>query len=160
MSNLEIKVHGLDEALHTARMFPQVVQERTPVVLDRVGKVALGHMKANVAVQTGALRSSLYAVLSSRSTLTLGSTAPHAVFVEKATKPHLILPRRPGGVLRFSVGIAPVVGLGSVVFTKRVHHPGTKAQPFMRPAAQLASRLIPQYLWEEIQKWLTSMGWK
>ena len=160
MNNLEVKVYGLDSALHTARMFPQVVQERTPVVLERVARVALGLMKANVAVQTGGLRSSLYAVLSGRSTIKLGATAPHAVFVEKGTRPHVILPRRPGGVLRFSVGIAPAVGLGRVVFTKRVHHPGTRAQPFMRPAAREAHKLIPQYLWEEIQKWLISMGWK
>ena len=160
MSYLEIKVDGLDGALHTARMFPQVVQERTPFVLKRVARVALGLMKANVAVQTGALRSSLYAVLSGRSTLKLGSTDPKAVFIEKGTKPHVILPRRPGGVLRFSVGIAPAVGLGRVVFTRRVHHPGTRAKPFMRPAAREAHKLIPQYLWEEIQNWLVSMGWK
>ena len=160
MSYLEIKVDGLDSALHTARMFPQVVQERTPVVLDRVAKVVLGMMKANVAVHMGALRSSLYAVLSGRSTLKLGATAPHAIFVEYPTRPHVILPRRPGGVLRFSVGIAPAVGLGRVIFTKRVFHPGTRAQPFLRPAAREAHKLIPQYLWEEIQKWLISMGWR
>jgi hypothetical protein len=51
---------------------------------------------------------------------------PYAGFVEFGTKPHEIRPKS-AKVLRFSVG-------GKTVYTKRVRHPGTKAQPFMKPA--------------------------
>lgn len=71
---------------------------------------------------------------------TVAPHAPHAAYVEFGTglhnellppgmrKPYIIEPKKPGGVLRFQVG-------GTTVFTKRVIHPGIKAQPYMRPAA-------------------------
>lgn len=52
------------------------------------------------------------------------SNAPYTVYVVKDTEPHEIVPRNPGGVLRFTVGT-------QVVFTRRVMHPGTKANDFL-----------------------------
>lgn len=52
-----------------------------------------------------------------------------AVWVEFGTAPHLIVPRQAGKALRFKSG-------GSVVFTRRVHHPGTRPAPFLRPALE------------------------
>lgn len=70
-----------------------------------------------------------------------------AVFLEQGTKPHDIVPRRRkalrfadtanGGSARLSG--APRTG-SRVVFRKRVHHPGTRAYPFMRPAAREAAQ--------------------
>lgn len=66
------------------------------------------------------------------------ATAPHAAFVEFGTWSHNVLsprsgtytiePKRPGGVLRFTGKD------GRPVFTKKVEHPGVKAQPFLGPA--------------------------
>lgn len=47
----------------------------------------------------------------------------YAEIVRLGSRPHIITPRRPGGVLRFQVG-------GQVVFATRVNHPGTQANPF------------------------------
>jgi len=49
---------------------------------------------------------------------------PAASFVLQGTKPHEIVPRKRGGVLRFEVG-------GVIVYTKKVWHPGTKANNFL-----------------------------
>jgi hypothetical protein len=59
------------------------------------------------------------------------STHPATIFVVNDTRPHMIFPRRPGGVLRFTVG-------GRVVYARFVSHPGTKAQPFLQQAIRAA----------------------
>jgi hypothetical protein len=66
------------------------------------------------------------------------SRARYAVNVEFSTRPHIILPRRkkvlfwteystPKNVLPNNTGAV-------FTFAKEVHHPGTKEQPFLRPA--------------------------
>lgn len=47
-----------------------------------------------------------------------------AIFVTGGTRPHMIFPRRPGGVLRFTVG-------GQVVYARFVRHPGNKPNDFL-----------------------------
>jgi hypothetical protein len=66
------------------------------------------------------------------------ATAPHAAYVEFGTWSHNVIspksgtytirPKKPGGVLRFTGKD------GRTVFTKKVEHPGVKAQPFLGPA--------------------------
>ena len=51
------------------------------------------------------------------------STNPHTLFVHNGTRKHIILPRTKQ-FLRFTVG-------GRVVYARVVHHPGTKANPFL-----------------------------
>jgi hypothetical protein len=56
---------------------------------------------------------------------------PAAIFIVNGTRPHMIFPRRPGGVLRFTVG-------GQVVYARFVNHPGTKPDNFLRDALRAA----------------------
>ena len=49
---------------------------------------------------------------------------PAALYVTGGTRPHIIRPRRPGGVLRFTVG-------GRVVYARYVNHPGNKPNDFL-----------------------------
>lgn len=53
--------------------------------------------------------------------------APYAPYVDQGTKPHVITPKRPGGVLVFTEN-------GQKIFARKVNHPGTKAQPFVLPS--------------------------
>lgn len=69
--------------------------------------------------------------------------ARYAVFVERGTRPHVIRPKN-RKALRFAAGPGgrrlsgrPRVGAG-VVFARIVHHPGTRAHPFLFPAARNA----------------------
>lgn len=78
-------------------------------------------------VDTGNLRNGHYErVEITRGAVTgvVGNDVPYARYVHDGTRPHLITPRRPGGVLRFKVG-------GEVVFTTYARHPGTRAQPWL-----------------------------
>jgi hypothetical protein len=81
-------------------------------------------------VDTGRLRASIRVearrTLTLRSVYTIGSDVFYAPFVNDGTRPHIIRPRR-GQALRFRVG-------GQVVFARVVHHPGTRARPFLDQA--------------------------
>jgi hypothetical protein len=56
---------------------------------------------------------------------------PAGIFVVNGTRPHMIFPRRQGGVLRFTVG-------GRVVYARYVNHPGNKPNDFLRQALRAA----------------------
>jgi HK97 gp10 family phage protein len=111
------------------RRTAQESQITTQQVLVQSANHILAEMEALVPVDTGNLRGSLGIRVSSH-TVTIGpntNVAPYAGFVEFGTKPHIIRPKSPGGVLAFKIG-------GRQVFAKMVHHPGTKPQPYVRPA--------------------------
>lgn len=53
----------------------------------------------------------------------IGTNKEHAPYVEFGTRPHVI-----------TIKNAKALSDGKTIFGVRVNHPGTKAQPFMRPA--------------------------
>jgi hypothetical protein len=59
------------------------------------------------------------------------STHPASIYLVNGTRPHMIFPRRPGGVLRFTVG-------GRVVYARYVSHPGTQPNDYLRAALRAA----------------------
>jgi hypothetical protein len=62
---------------------------------------------------------------------TVKSTHPATIYVINGTRPHRIYPRRPGGVLRFTVG-------GKVVHARYVNHPGFRGNDFLSKALRAA----------------------
>jgi HK97 gp10 family phage protein len=100
----------------------------TQEVLIQSANHILAEMESLVPVKTGKLRTSL-AIQVGANSVTIGPHTDYAGFVEFGTKPHVIRPKKPGGVLVFTVG-------GVKVFTRKVNHPGTHAQPYVRPAFQ------------------------
>jgi len=83
--------------------------------------------KVFAPVDTGRLRASIRverrSVLGLRMRWTIGSDVEYAPMVNDGTRPHIIRPKN-AKVLRFKVG-------GQTVFARVVHHPGTRAQPFL-----------------------------
>lgn len=85
--------------------------------------------------KTGKLAASIHITWVDKLKAEIKPTEIYGVFQEfgTATKGEFpsgmyeIRPKSPGGVLVFQVG-------GKTVFARVVHHPGVKAQPFMRPA--------------------------
>lgn len=93
-------------------------------VLDDVADEVFMNQAAYVPVDTGKLRNTLH-IESKPGERFIGpdhNVAPHDVFVEEGTRPHVI-EAKPGKVLAFTIN-------GKKVFTKRVQHPGTRPQPF------------------------------
>lgn len=93
-----------------------------------------GNLKGSVGSEVSYLKGTIFV------------TAYYGRFVEEGTKPHEIS-AKPGHMLKFA-------GSGGPVFTSKVSHPGTKAQPFVQPsvdrrlpalyqaAADIASRIL------------------
>jgi len=87
-------------------------------------------MLALVPVKTGVLRNSIHIQVESDRVI-IGpnmSQAPYAGYVEFGTKPHVIRASK-AKALRFMVG-------STVVYAKKVNHPGTKPPPYVEPAFQ------------------------
>ena len=59
------------------------------------------------------------------------STHPASIYLVNGTRPHIIRPRNPSGVLRFMVG-------GQVVYARYVNHPGTRRNDYLRDALRFA----------------------
>ena len=101
----------------------------TQQVLIQSANQILAEMEALVPVDTGKLRGSLQ-IRVETDRVTIGpneNIAPYGGYVEFGTKPHVIRPRNPGGVLVFKMN-------GMTVYAKKVNHPATQAQPYVRPA--------------------------
>jgi len=119
-------ISRLAEALRRTAEQSQITTQQ--VMIQSANQI-LAEMEAKVPVATGRLRNSL-GIRVETNRVIIGpdeNQAPYGGYVEFGTRPHEITPKTPGGVLRFKVG-------NTWVYTKKVHHPGTKAQPYVRPA--------------------------
>lgn len=84
-----------------------------------------------VGVKTGNLKSTIVKRVTPGHgglVVLVGSSLPYARFHHDGTKPHVIRPRNPDGVLAFEVG-------GETRFARFVNHPGTRPNPFLTKAA-------------------------
>lgn len=97
----------------------------TQSVIIEAANYLVTEMEIRVPVKTGELRDSIGVRVESQRVI-VGPTASHAPYVEFDTKPHKIT-AKPGSALSFMVG-------GNRVTVRSVNHPGTTAQPFVRPA--------------------------
>ncbi|MEU0317215.1 HK97 gp10 family phage protein [Nocardioides sp. NPDC006273] len=94
---------------------------------DAAARQVVARAKVLAPVDTGRLRASLRverrSIFGLRQRWTVGSDVDYAPMVNDGTKPHIIRPKR-AKALRFKVG-------GKTVYAMVVHHPGTRARPFL-----------------------------
>jgi len=95
--------------------------------LETTARQVMNRAKVLAPVDTGRLRASIRierrTFLGLRARYTIGSDLNYAAMVHDGTRPHIIRPRR-AQALRFRVG-------GRIVYARVVHHPGTRARPFL-----------------------------
>lgn len=91
---------------------------------DEVAKAVHRDAKRYCPVKTGQLRASIKWFKAGK-TWYVTVSAPHWMYVEYSTRPHVIRSHGPWPLRNRETG---------QVFGPVVHHPGTTAQPFMRPA--------------------------
>lgn len=105
-------------------------------LVRKVQHETLNLAKQSSPVDKGGLRGSHEAtpVLVTQNEVTAGveAHAEYAMFVHEGTRPHTIMPRNVKVLAWKPRG-------GDVVYAKHVNHPGTKAQPWLRLSAQVAS---------------------
>lgn len=106
-----------------------------------LGTEIVSRAKRDAPRKTSNLGRSIAVTEASDDHVTVDAQAAYAAYVEKGTRAHDIRPRR-ARALRFAATAGGARLTGSprtgapVVFAKVVHHPGTKAQPFLEPAAR------------------------
>lgn len=97
----------------------RVLMQRGPQVVNRA--------KVLAPVDTGRLRAAIKGRLvrnwTLRSEYQITVNVDYAEAVHDGTRPHVIRPRN-AQALRFNIG-------GRIVYAKVVHHPGTRARPFL-----------------------------
>jgi hypothetical protein len=94
--------------------------------LRKIGLEILTGARAMVGVRTGNLRRSLHMRQGLRGRVqyvAVGSNLSYAEAHHEGTRPHRIAPRD-GRIMRFNVG-------GTVVYARRIDHPGTKPRKYL-----------------------------
>lgn len=114
-----------------------------PKILGRLGLSTVREAKILVRRRTGNLGRSIRIKSLTATSVTVEAGARYAGFVEHGTRPHEITPRAKKA-LRWAASPAGARLTGTprkgaaVIFAKRVHHPGTRAYPFLLPGARRA----------------------
>lgn len=121
----------------------------TSNLMRRLATAAVAEQKRLVPRRTGNLARTIHIGAVTATTAQTVASANYARFVEGGTAPHEITPNA-AKALRWAASSAgrrltgtPTKaaqrgGAGGLVFAKRVHHPGTKAHPYMVPGARAA----------------------
>ena len=127
-ANLERNVmrSGLRQGANVIR---KDAQERVPV--------KSGELRKSIKVRTRSRRGQVTATVETRDF--------KAHWIEFGTDPHEITPKKPDGALAF----------GDTV-VKAIQHPGTHAQPFMRPAADSKADAAVVAVGDQIRKRLAT----
>lgn len=112
-------------------------------LMQRLALSTVREAKLLVPRRTGNLGRSIHVASVTETEARVEAGAAYAGYVERGTRPHEITPKA-RLALRFAASPAGARLTGTprkgaaVVFAKRVHHPGTKAEPFLLPGAQKA----------------------
>lgn len=122
--SVSVARRGLDLNL-LAKNFQGEVAQR---IVEEAGDFAFEQMYQNAPWRTGFLAQSIKKEVS-EGKVTIKPLASYAIYVEKGTAPHIIRPIN-ASCLAFASGM-----LGGMVFTRLVHHPGTKPNPFVAKTA-------------------------
>ena len=130
---IQIRVNGIDAANDQLRSLPEaieasVIRQMAQIAYDSAERGADAHTK------TGAMRQSLFAraIPKGREVGHDLQRAPHALFVQFGTRPHVIEPNK-RKALRWASG-------GQFFFAKRVNHPGYRGDAYLARAADDAVR--------------------
>lgn len=100
-----------------AQRVTQDAKRRCPVSPSGSGDHSSGHLRSSIDWDLSRDEEGLHA--------DIGTTVDYALYVEFGTKPHIIESHGPYPLRNRKTG---------QVFGRRVRHPGTTAQPFLRPA--------------------------
>ena len=132
--SFEIKIDGLEKLKEGLAKAPQVVaNEMSAAIKDSVG-IIRPMMRRQAPVASGKLSRNIYA-RSSGLTGEVGpdlAETPYAIFVHEGTKAHEIRP----------VTKKALYWKGALHPVRLVHHPGTKANPFVERTAQEAEPVV------------------
>lgn len=141
MISVELSTRGLEFDEVASKLSGSLKQK----LLERLADVAWTQAFWNAPRRTGKLASTIVKEVSDGEA-SINVLAPYAMYVVHGTQPHVIRPVN-ASVLAFE-GAS-----GKMVFTRLVHHPGTKPNPWMQRAAEYARSKAEEtfaQLWQEL----------
>jgi len=131
--SVSVAQRGLNLTLFGEHFSGDVVQ---PIV-EGAASFAFDRMYSNAPWRKGYLAQSIQKQVG-EGTATIKPLASYAIFVVQGTAPHLIRPVN-ASCLAFESGM-----LGGMIFTRLVHHPGTKPNPFVQRSADETVEAMPE----------------
>ena len=131
-----VKIEGLEQL--RAKLTSSRVDGPVNRFLDRGAIFIQGAARRHAPVDQGRLRNSIGVETSGRRERRIGPNAEHGPFVEMGTRPHFPPPAALEGWARRH-GFGPG---GGFLVAKKIAATGTKAQPYMRPAAEEGEAFI------------------
>ncbi len=111
-------------------------------LMKQLGVAVVAEAKVRAPRKTGNLSRSIHVLNATQTSVQVEAGAGYAAYVEFGTRPHDITPNA-AKALRFATGSgrrltgSPRAG-ADVVFATRVHHPGTRPEPYLVPGAKAA----------------------
>jgi hypothetical protein len=126
-------LHGTDGPVgrlmaRCGEIVTQGAKRRAPVSPRGSGGRPSGYLRSKIAWELHRGPLGLYVDIASPARTPQGE--PYGLFMEVGTRPHVIRPKNPRDWLRW------IGADGRVHFAKKVNHPGTRAQPHLRPALE------------------------
>ena len=121
------------EVAEAERKVDGALDNATEETAQLVTRTAARTLDAHGAIRSGRLRSSLSYIEIETAHYLVGTDVEYAPHVEFGTEPHIITPND-ADVLVFEQPRNYFGIEDEKVFTQYAQHPGTKAQPFLRPA--------------------------
>lgn len=131
-----IRIEGLDEAV--AKLTPQRANGPIGRFLDRGAIYIQSRARENAPVDTGRLRNSIGVESPSDRMRIIGANTDYAEYVETGTGAHFPPPAAlEGWAKRHGFGDG-----GGFLVARAISRSGTKAQPYMKPAAEAGETFI------------------
>lgn len=119
-----------------------------PAMMRALGVAVVGEAKLRVPRKTATLARSIHVGPVTNTSVVVKADAKYAAYVELGTRAHEITPKAKKALRwatssskGFRLSGAPSSAKGNNIgwaFAKRVHHPGTRAQPYLVPGAKAA----------------------
>lgn len=126
----------IDTDYNAAEAYALAVDTGTELVTS-MGNDTINYATPQTPVDTGRLRAGNQLVVDPPEgwsvTGRVQNLVEYALDVHDGTGPHVIRPRDPNGVLRFTGAD------GGIVYAKYVNHPGTRPRPFLAEGAAMAA---------------------
>lgn len=132
---------NIDKLLRAAKREPQIaIEEMQKAVEKSAYKIEEVAKKIEAPRKTGNLRKNINTTIKPLMA-TVKSRANYSIYVHEGTKPHTIVPVKKKVLADKRKGI---------IFGKKVNHPGTKPNPFMKRTVDRETNTIIKYFNEAV----------
>lgn len=152
MTQIQVKINGLEDFRDAMKRAPQETATQISRAINKsiltVQNQAMKEAPVNKQTGGGNLRQNIRAGMVGRFRGIIEARAPYSIFVHEGTAPHDIRPVNKKVLANKRTG---------QFFGKLVHHPGTRANPFLLRALQNSIYKIEQFFNTALTNSLKSM---